>query len=118
MARPCKVIDPEGVRRLARIGCSQAEIGEALGCSDDTLRRRFAASIKKGYAELNVSLRRSQVRAAQAGNVTMLIWLGKQRLGQKNEPRQTKGSDRLRALMAAALTGATLSPGALTPAAH
>jgi hypothetical protein len=69
-----------------------------VGCSRDTLERRFAASIKKGSAELNVSLHRSQVRAAQAGNVTMLIWLGKQRLGQKNEPIQTSDSDRLKEL--------------------
>jgi len=36
---------------------------------------------------LNASLRRKQVESAlQHGNTTMLIWLGKQRLGQRNEP--------------------------------
>jgi hypothetical protein len=49
---------------------------------------------------MNVSLRRAQFKAAKEGNVTMLIWLGKQRLGQKNEPIQSGGSDRLKELIA------------------
>jgi hypothetical protein len=87
MARPRKPIDAKQVLRLAKLGCSQAEIGEVLGCSDDTLRRHFAAALKKGYAELNRSLRKAQIDSAKRGNVTMLIWLGKQRLGQRNVPQ-------------------------------
>ncbi len=35
---------------------------------------------------MKIALRRKQIDLAMAGNVTMLIWLGKQLLGQKNDP--------------------------------
>ena len=82
MAPPLKPINPEQVRKLAGIGCTTAEIGSILGCSDDTLERRFAGALKKGRAKLCMTLRRKQVRIAMGGNVAMLIWLGKQLLGQ------------------------------------
>jgi DNA-binding CsgD family transcriptional regulator len=87
MARPCKQIAAKQVERMASLGCSQREIGEILGCSPDTLQRRYAAPLKKGYAKLNMSLRKAQIDTAiKRKNVTMLIWLGKQRLGQRNLP--------------------------------
>jgi hypothetical protein len=51
--------------------------------SKDTLERNYAALIQKGKEEGKASLRRTQYLAAQKGNVTMMIWLGKQLLGQK-----------------------------------
>ena len=43
---------------------------------------------KKGLETGHASLRRMQYAAAQAGNPTMLIWLGKQHLEQKDQSRQ------------------------------
>ena len=85
MARPKKDIDPETVRKLAAIECSYAEIAAVLGCDPSTLTRRFAQVIEKGREEGKASLKRKQFEVAMGGNPTMLIWLGKQRLGQKDE---------------------------------
>ena len=85
MARPRLKIDPEMVRQLAMIQCSYAEMGAVLKCSHDTLERRFASVIKQGWEEGKSSLKRAQYKAAMNGNPTMLIWLGKQHLGQKDQ---------------------------------
>lgn len=49
----------------------------------------FSQTYKKYSATGKMSLRRSQFRAADAGNVPMLIWLGKQYLGQKEQQETT-----------------------------
>lgn len=85
MARPKKQIDKVQVRTLAGFGLTAAEIGTALGCSADTLERRFAASLKEGRDDLNAGLKRKQVEMALDGNTTMLVWLGKQYLGQRDK---------------------------------
>lgn len=48
MARPPVKIDAKQVEKLAAIGCSQAEIGQVVGCSRHTLERRFATALTKG----------------------------------------------------------------------
>jgi hypothetical protein len=40
----------------------------------------------KGRDDLKQSLRRSQIRLALSGNAVMLIWLGKNILGQSDTP--------------------------------
>ena len=93
MARPRKKIDPQQVRDLARIGCSGDEIAAVLDCSRATIYRRFETLIKEGHEHMKASLRRQQYKGAMAGNATMLVWLGKQILGQKdkNELSGTNG---------------------------
>jgi hypothetical protein len=82
VARPRLKIDPEQVRGLARLHCTNKEIASVIGCSTDTLERRYAAEISKGKEEGRAALRRLQWKAANAGNIAMLIWLGKNHLGQ------------------------------------
>jgi len=82
MARPPIEIDAEQVLKLAQLGCKTEEIADYFKCSTDTIQRRFAAELTKGRADLRMSLRRWQLASAQKGNVVMLIWLGKQMLGQ------------------------------------
>lgn len=89
MARPKKTIDPRMVHDLAQLGCKTKEIATTLGCSSDTIERRFAAELQKGRESLKISLRRWQLEAAKKGNVAMLIWLGKQMLGQTEKIEQT-----------------------------
>ena len=83
--RPKKNIDPKVVVSLAKVGCTMEEIGLVVGCSVNTLERNFGDIIKEGKANLKHSLRRQQVKRANAGSDTMLIWLGKQLLGQKDK---------------------------------
>jgi len=87
MARPRKKLDPEMITSLSAIGCTVEQIGVILKCSKDTLERRFAACIKEGRENGNKTLLKKQFELAMAGDRTMLIWLGKQRLNQ-HEPRQ------------------------------
>jgi len=95
--RPRIELDLRQVEELARIGCTEEDMAAVLGVSVDTIQRRkreseqFRGVIEKGQASLRNSLRRLQVRKALEGNVAMLIWLGKQLLGQKE--RQEIGGD-------------------------
>lgn len=89
MARPPKDIDPEMVVKLASLGCTTKDIGAVLGCSDQTLNRRFEDELAEGRAKLRNRLRQKQVEVAMAGNVSMLIWLGKQLLDQTDRINQT-----------------------------
>ena len=85
MGRPKKNISINLVANLAAHGCTTEEIGTIVGCSKDTLERRFSAVLKKGRANMKMSLRRRQMKLAMEGNATMLIWLGKQYLKQKDK---------------------------------
>ena len=93
MARPRKEVDIKMLEGLAKIGCTDEEIAILLGVSSDTLVRRFAEHIKKGRAEMKMSLRRLQIRLAEDGNATMAIWLGKQNLGQKDKVEHSGQGD-------------------------
>jgi hypothetical protein len=83
--RPRLAIDPAQVERMAAIGCTVEEIAVLVGCSKSTMDKGFSAPIERGRMRLNRSLKRKQVQLARQGNVTMLIWLGKQYLGQRDK---------------------------------
>ncbi len=85
--RPRKVINAKQVRYLASIGCTYSEIGAVVGCSKATLSERFRTEIDKGHERLKRSIRRMQYGAAKKGNIVMMIWLGKQYLGQQDKQR-------------------------------
>lgn len=82
MARPKLNIDVEEVRKLAEIGCNTVEMGHFFSCDPQTITNRFSDILKKSSAKLKMSLRRVQINAALKGNITMMIWLGKQLLDQ------------------------------------
>lgn len=84
MGRPAKKISSKEVFELAKDGCKNTEIAEYFGVSADTIERRFAGELTKGRASRNISLRRTQLAAAKQGNSAMLVWLGKQYLGQSD----------------------------------
>lgn len=99
MARPRKKIDPALIEKLASIGCSVEEIASQLNVGSATLYRRYDSAIKKGHLLRNITVRQMQWLAAMTGNTTMLIWLGKQYLGQTdkqdiqtNKPELTFGN--------------------------
>lgn len=72
------------------IGCSYAEIAAVVGCDPSTLTRRFAQVIKDGHERRNASVRRAQYDVGvNQKNPTMLIWLGKQFLGQSDKIEQS-----------------------------
>lgn len=82
IGRPLAKVDPRQVEALASISCSLPEIAAVVGCSVDTLERRFAEVIAKGRENGRTSLKRAMFEAAvKRNNVTMQIWLSKQKIG-------------------------------------
>lgn len=86
-------IDYEKAEKLAYILCTQSEIASILDVSLTVLEHdpEFQRIHKKGMESGHASLRRMQYKAAEAGNPTMLIWLGKQHLGQRDRMEQEIG---------------------------
>jgi len=85
------IIDYDQVANDASLQYTEYEIARHIGLSDDGFRKRKARDKKlrdaldKGRARGRMSLRRLQYAGAQAGNPTMLIWMGKQYLGQRDK---------------------------------
>lgn len=90
MARPILDLDETQIEKLASINCSLAEIAAVMGCSVDTLSLRYTEVIKKGRENGKSSLKKKQFEVAMKGNVTMLIWLGKIILGQRDPASDIK----------------------------
>ena len=91
--RPRVELDLSAVENLAKLQCTEEEIAAFFGVSSELIRRRkksdmaFRGALEKGRDQGKTSLRRLQWKSAVKGNVAMLIWLGKQHLGQA-EPKQ------------------------------
>lgn len=95
VGRDKKIVPPEEVFKLAAIGCRDVEISDWFGISEQTLRYNFAVQLLTGRENLKQSLRRSQLRLALSGNATMLIWLGKNILGQSENGTGSQGTEPL-----------------------
>ena len=89
VGRDKKVVPPNDVQRLAQMGCKDSEIAEWFGIDENTLRYNFSVELLKGKLALSQSLRQAQIRLAMSGNATMLIWLGKNILGQQENPNNS-----------------------------
>ena len=88
-----KRVNVEQLVKLAVIGCTNAEIGVYFGLDASTVSRRFAGSLQKGRELRKRLLRQRQTEVALAGNVGMLIWLGKNVLGQRDKPLESSGTN-------------------------
>lgn len=94
--RPKKQISVTSFEEACRIQCTRDEICALYGVSDKTLDRwckdTYGAGFSVVYAEKRAggkrSLRRAQWQAATIDrNPTLLIWMGKQHLGQRDPDR-------------------------------
>lgn len=91
--RPPKQINYRILDNLCKIQCTETEIAATLELHTDTINRHihedFGVSFTEYVAEKALvgkrSLRRKQYELALKGNVTMLIWLGKNYLGQADK---------------------------------
>jgi hypothetical protein len=103
--RPRAEIDYKLLDSLCHINCTGEECASVLGIDYDTLNRCLKRDKKGGFTEYykkksaagRASLRRKQWQKALGtegitgkdsgkGDTTMLIWLGKQHLGQSDKP--------------------------------
>lgn len=89
MARPKLDIDGEQVYKLAQLGCSIKEIGAFFECDPDTISKNYSVEIAKGQANLQMRVRRAQLRIMEEHNsAVMAIWLGKQILRQRDRDKE------------------------------
>lgn len=79
-----QLVDPEVVWKLAALGCTDAEICDWFGISSSTLRFNFSSYMVKARSQLKLRLRQAQMNAALGGSIPMMIWLGKNILGQSD----------------------------------
>jgi hypothetical protein len=90
IGRPEVVIDLDVVERAASIGCTVEEISALVGCSRRTMfyklkdEPEIQEAMQRGLDKGRATLRRQQWQRANSGSDTMLIWLGKQMLGQRD----------------------------------
>lgn len=97
MARPTSIIDWKTVDRLLQAGCTGVQVAARFGIHPDTLYRACEEAHKVGFAAYSAEkkahgetlLQEQQFALAMKGNLGMLIWLGKQRLGQKDKHETT-----------------------------
>lgn len=91
--RPRFEINKNLFENLCEIQCTKEDICTVLGCNEKTLTRWCKDTYKLSFYDIykkksetgKSSLRRLQWKSAKKGNATMLIWLGKQYLGQSDK---------------------------------
>jgi hypothetical protein len=85
-----KPINAKQLAALAGMQCSYPEIAAVFGLKKRQFIDRIGADpelrelIEEGRANGCASIRRAQFKAAVEGDRTMLVWLGKQYLGQRD----------------------------------
>jgi hypothetical protein len=80
------VIPEEEFQKLAELHCTWQEISDWYSVPVSTLRDNFADLYQKGTTKTKQRLRQAQLKLAMNGDRSMLIWLGKNILGQSDQP--------------------------------
>ena len=93
--RPSKLplINQQQFESMCAIQCTKDEICAIFDVDEGTLTKWCKETYQLGFSDIykkksstgKMSLRRQQFKSAEAGNVTMQIWLGKQYLGQTDK---------------------------------
>jgi hypothetical protein len=107
--RPEIQFDLKEITKLGVLHATNQDMAGWLDVHVDTIDDRmnnddaFSGAYKSGRGKGNCSLRRKQHELASNGNVPLLIWLGKQYLGQveKVEAVQSEAAEDLQALIKA-----------------
>ena len=94
-------IDWDRVDELLIAGCSSYEIAGYLGCHPDTIRNNIKRQHGVDFREYkrlkrakgDSMLREKQLQMAMSGDKTMLVFLGKNRLGQRDKFDMTTNNE-------------------------
>jgi DNA-binding Lrp family transcriptional regulator len=87
-----RTVDRDLIYKLACIQCTPEEIAEVVGCSPQSLKKRFKALLEKGRQTGAQSLRRAMWEKAMGGDTRIQIFLSKQYLGMKDAPEDTSNT--------------------------
>ncbi|GAI19955.1 unnamed protein product [marine sediment metagenome] len=112
MSRKKINVDFEVVNEKLSNFCDGIEIAAYLGISFDTLERRIKQEFNADFADYKAqkkaigtgSLRELQMDQARKGNVSMLIFLGKNYLGQTDKADFTTGGEKIQSMDLTLLT--------------
>lgn len=89
VGRPKKIFTESQIEQidiLSREGHKTYTIAVALGLDEKTLRDHFSERMAKKRVEGKIALKKAQIeKAIEAKDSTMLIWLGKNELEQKDK---------------------------------
>ena len=88
VGRPPAEFTPEQIARIEEMalnGCHTHTIAKLIGVDDKTLLAHFSELMTQKRAEGRAALRKAQYDGAIAGDHTMLVWLGKNRLEQTDK---------------------------------
>mgnify|MGYP003288016460 CR=1 FL=1 len=99
--RPKLVLNEAGIQAIEDLSgymCTREEIAAFLGCQPNTLvneenKELFEETFKRGQENCKASLRRKQFEVGMKGHAVMLIWLGKQYLGQAEKLEAAVAND-------------------------
>lgn len=94
--RPQADIDWDRANQLLMAGCSGAEVASCFGLNKATIYERcvtdhgitFTEYSKQFYEKGDSLLREVQYRKAIDGDNMMLVWVGKNRLKQRDKPEE------------------------------
>ena len=92
VGRPKRVFTPEEVAKIeemAKNNLHTLTIANALGIPEPTLRDNFQEVLTQKRAEGKAELSKQQKDACKEGDRTILIWRGKQDLGQADKQEIT-----------------------------
>ena len=94
VGRPRIELDPKQAKIFGYFRATYDTMAEQIGCHVDTIRAamqdedsEFSKAYKNGFSSMKMKLSEAQVKTAiEEHNPTLLVWLGKQYLDQKDNP--------------------------------
>jgi hypothetical protein len=87
------VVPPEEVEDLAALGCTNVDIANWFGVTEQAIRYNFNDELTKGRESLRISLRRAMLKNACVNlNAAVQIFLAKNMLGMSDNGMVTDNS--------------------------
>lgn len=80
-----KKIDTKQIEELAFNQCNNTEIASVVGITPVTLTRKYKKHVELGRLRGKAHIKNLQMEKAQKGDVKMMIHLGKNYCGQKDQ---------------------------------
>jgi DNA-binding CsgD family transcriptional regulator len=97
--RPRKTVSENEIVRLAAEGSTSDYIASRLGISRWLLYKRHKKALDRGRSLRDGDIQRKQFAVAMSGCASMLVWLGKQWLNQKDKVETVGATDPLAQLL-------------------
>jgi len=87
---PKKIVDVKEIERLAFNQCTKIEICTSVGITTTTLDRKYKKYYEKGKLLGKAHIKQLQMEKAEKGDVKMMIHLGKNYCGQKDQHQESQ----------------------------